>query len=408
MHRRTPIGALVGACLWASPAGAAAPGPQVLEITYDRALALARSAPALEAARARVAEAERGVDAAGIWPHNPQLSARAGPRIGPGGTTMDGFVALEQWLELGGQRGARIDAARAGAEAAEARRADAGRRLLREVGLSFAGALYWSERVELAQENLRITDEIARVARRRHEVGDVGGLEAAVAELAVVRARGELDRARAARARAAGRLAMRLGLEPSVQVRCEGDLAALAEMPDGHHELDDRPDLRAIGAEASRAEAEARLGRARRIPNVSVGAQYVREERADIVRGTLGLTLPVFDRGQGEAALADARKDRLRAELDAAARSAALEVRSLHTTAGQLTEAARRYRAGGLDTMARVQAKATQSYEAGAVPLGEVLSVRRELVLAKVGYADLRFEAAVARIELAASTGALQ
>ena len=40
-----------------SPADAAAPGPQVLQIEHSRALALAQAAPALEAARARAAEA---------------------------------------------------------------------------------------------------------------------------------------------------------------------------------------------------------------------------------------------------------------------------------------------------------------------------------------------------------------
>ncbi len=408
MHRRTPICVLVGAYLWGSPTDAAAPGPQVLQIEHSRALALAQAAPALEAARARAAEAERAIDAAKVWPHNPWLRGRVGPRFGPTNTTVDGFVSLEQRLELGGQRGARVDAARAGADAGQARLADARRRLLRDVSLSFAAALSSAERVEIAQANLRLAEAIARVAQRRHEVGDIGGLEASVATLAVVRAQAEADRAAVSKIRASGRVAALLGLEPSLQVQCEGDLGTLVPVSQVPAELAARADLRALHADAEQAEAAERLGDARRIPDISVGAQYVREGQDDVLRGTLGLTLPIFDRGQGEAAVARARKARSEAEFVAASRAAAREARTLRDAAVRLTQAELRYKAAGLEPLASAERSATQSYEAGAIPLGEVLTVRRELMLARAAYAELRFEAARARIELAASAGDLQ
>jgi len=408
MNRRTPICVLLGAYLWGSPVDAAELGPQVLRIEHSRALALAQAAPALEAARARAAETERAIDAAKVWPHNPWLRGRLGPRFGPAATTVDGFVAVEQRLELGGQRGARVDAARAGADAGQARLADARRRLLREVSLSFAAALYSGERVEISQANLRLAEAIARVARRRHEVGDVGGLEASVAELALVRARADADRAAVAQGQASGRVAALLGLDPSLHIRCEGDLRALVPVSQAPVEIAARPDLRALQADAKQAQAAERLGDARRVPDFSVGAQYIREGQDDVLRGTLGLTLPIFDRGQGEAAVARARKARSEAELVAASRAAARETLTQREAAVRLTQAELRYEAGGLELLASAERSATQSYEAGAMPLGEVLTVRRELMLARAAYAELRFEAARARIELAASAGDLK
>src|SRR5262245_10370726 len=105
---------------WAGPGLglllAVAATPATAEITtLDSALALARErAPALLAARARVAEAEgRLRTASALFAANPELEASAGPRDSDDGDTTDWEVALSQDLELAGQRGARIAAAEA-------------------------------------------------------------------------------------------------------------------------------------------------------------------------------------------------------------------------------------------------------------------------------------------------------
>ncbi|MEO1337539.1 MAG: TolC family protein, partial [Myxococcota bacterium] len=61
-----------------------------------------------------------------------------------------------------------------------------------------------------------------------------------------------------------------------------------------------------------------------------------------------------------------------------------------------------------LEMIGRAERLATASYEAGAIPFGELLAIRRELTQAKIDRIDLQYSAATARIELAASTGALQ
>ncbi len=125
------------------------------------------------------------------------------------------------------------------------------------------------------------------------------------------------------------------------------------------------------------------------------------------MRGTLTVALPVFDHGQGAELVADASRDRLRAELEAAEVSTHTELETARDVALRLRAAARRFEAGGLRPLARAERLTTESYEAGAIPLGELLAVRRELVQAKRDYARLLFEAANARAELAASAGAL-
>lgn len=409
MFRRRLIGLLLGASLWTSSAAAQEQPQPIVEITYERALALARQqAPALAAARARAREAESQVEAASVWRFNPQVSAAAGPRFRSEGTLPQWSVSAQQWLEVGGQRGDRIDAAEAGAAAGAARSEDAQRLLLRDVSLVFISALYWERRIQLAEENLRIAESIARVATRRHEVGDVGGLERSVSTLAVVRARTAAEQARASQTQAEGRLKALLGIPASSDLACRGDLRQLGIPELAPADLRDRPDLRALRADISQAEAEASLGRASRVPNIALGAGYSSEESDDIVQGTLTIALPVFDHGQGTTRVSEARGERLRAEHEATRSMAAVEADTAQTTAERLSAAARRFEQEGLETLERSERLATASYEAGAVPLGELLAVRRELVQAKLDYADLLLGAATARAEQAASTGALR
>ncbi|PRP92234.1 Cobalt-zinc-cadmium resistance protein CzcC precursor [Enhygromyxa salina] len=416
MVRTRLISLFFCALLWASPAlaGATAPPVQpvqtVTELSYEQALALARAqAPTLELARARTTEAQSRVEAAEVWQLNPQIIATAGPRLGADGTDADVSVRATQWLEVGGQRGHRVDAARAQVDASRARGEDAQRLLLREVSLAFVAALYWQQRVEIAEGQVELTSAAEAVARRRHELGDVGGLEESSASLAVAHAQLEVERARAAVDQAEGQLATLLGVTAETELVALGDLRELS-IPVGSDDawVDDRPDLRALEAEARAARASRALGRSLRAPNLAVGLGYVHEESDHVMLGLVGIALPVFDRGQGTVAVAQARGARVSAELEAARNTATLTAKTADAVVQRTTDAARRFEREGLAQLERSEQLVTVGYEKGAVAYDEVLVVRLELVAAKLDYADLLLAAATAQVELAAATGALQ
>lgn len=405
MFRRRLVGLLLGAMLWTSSAMAQEQGAPRIEITYERALALARDqAPRLVTARAHVREAESQVDAASVWRFNPQVASAVGPRFGASDTSIDWSLGIQQWLEIGGQRSARIKAASADATANVARSEDTERLLLRDVSVAFVSVLYWEQRTRLAKENVRIAEAIKRVANQRHEVGDVGGLEESVAALAVVRARGEEDRSLASLTEAEGLLTAFLGVDANAELILRGELRQFGVSTESEPDLASRPDLRALRADIHQAEAEAEIGRRNQVPNLGIGASYSREESADIVQGALTISIPIFDRGQGITAVAEARRDRHRAELSAAQARAGVEAKTAAAVAHRLREAAHRFE-GGLSTLERTERLVAESYKAGAIPLGELLAVRRELVEAKRDYADLLLRAAVAHADLNAKRG---
>lgn len=393
---------LLLAVAWVSPAHA----QEQIEITYETALEMARTrAPTLMTAQARVVEAESAVESADVWRFNPQVTGSLGPRFGEDQTTLDGWVSVQQWLELGGQRRARVNAARAGAHASEARLDDTRRRLLSEVTRAFIAELYWQRRVALAEENVAITTEIQRVATRRAEVGDAGGLDQSVAVLAAIRAGTQLDRSRASLRRARGALQVLLG-ESRTPV-CRGDLRALA-IPQLDLDIDERADVRALRRDLEAADARSALGRAERVPDIALGGRYARDGADDVVRATVAVSLPLFDRGQGQRALARAERHRTERQLDAVRTSAAIQHTTAQTIARDLEAAVTRFESEGLAPIERTERIATASYRAGAVPLGELLTIRRELVAAKRNHADLLLDAARARVELATITGAFQ
>jgi len=84
--------------------------PLTLAAATERALA---QSPDVRSAEAEVRAARSRLEgAATLLPFNPELLARAGPRDDAGGRTLDYEAALSQRVEIGGQRGARVAAAR--------------------------------------------------------------------------------------------------------------------------------------------------------------------------------------------------------------------------------------------------------------------------------------------------------
>lgn len=379
----------------------------VVEITLERALAMARqSSPEARGGEARARLASSHVDAATVHPFNPQISAALGPRFGDRGTLLGGSVQVRQWFELGGQRADRQDIARAGADTEEARSHRRMRLIERDVSQAFFGALYWEQRVELSQENLRVANVVLETATRRHDVGDIGGLDVSMATVAAARAQSEVETARVSLFRALGGLKVLLGIRAQVALQVRGDLRALGmHEPAPPSDISQRADLRALRAEVRGARAEVELGRASRWPNFALGARYARDDADDVIQGTFSIQLPVFNRGQGDVAVATAREDVARVELEAATMTASVEFDTAQRSAAVLSVAVRRFESTGLPALQRAEELAMGNYEAGAVPLVELLTIRRELIHVRAEYLDRLLEAAAAQAELAAQRG---
>ncbi|MGH9752255.1 MAG: TolC family protein, partial [Blastocatellia bacterium] len=234
----------------------------------------------LAATRLEIDRARARLRQAGLRP-NPtvdfeQLNGVFGSQ-GERGTT----IGFSMPLELAGQRGRRIDLARAELEAAEAEVADRERRLASEVRLAYIETLAALRELEVTQNLYALDVETARIVEARVEEGDAAPLE-----LSLLRA--EVDRLRARRALVEGRLqasATRLkqlvGMAPDEQLQLREALMTPL-LPDPPASLDaaldialrTRPDLRFARLSEAVALAGYRLVKAQAAPQVTAFVQY--------------------------------------------------------------------------------------------------------------------------------------
>jgi outer membrane protein, heavy metal efflux system len=414
--REQAILALVAA---ATVGAARAEEPLTLGVAVERALA--------RNADVRAAEAEAGAararleGASVLLAANPELSGAAGSRDGDAGRTVEYEVALSQRVELGGQRDARIAAARAALGAAEARVAATRTRVAADVRELLGSAAAASLRAEIAAEAQQLADQAANAAEKRFQAGDVARLEVNSARLERGRATRTALEADQERLAAVAELELVLGAEPGtspeIAFRLEGERPAtersLEELV--REALASRRDVAAARLDVAAAAAEASLATRSVVPTPALGVSIAREERASVVRGTLSIELPLFARNQGERGVASARVQQARVALAALERRAAQEVR----LALEGVRAARRmldaFDPGATAALAENLALVTKAYEAGQVDFvryqllrREALDARRDRIdaLEALNRAAARLERALGHDPAAAATAA--
>lgn len=379
---------------------------QATVLTFESALDRAReSSPAIVAARLRIDQARGRVAGASLpFSTNPTVEVEAGRRSGEVSTT-DYGVEIGQDFELPRRRHARIDAARALVTQEEQRAREAEREVLRDVASAFFRAVEARERAAAAASGRHLADEALRIAERRYAAGDVAQLDVNLARTALARGDAEQRAAAATLRGSLTRLQVLLGLAEPVTVSGSlGDAVALAPS-DLMARAADRPDIRVLDAEIAEAEADQRLAGTLRWPDFGLRASYGREEGDRVILAGVGISVPVFRRGQELSAETGARLIRLRAERDALRRTIEAEVQGAVASFDALRTAAADYQRIVLPLVEENERLALESYEVGQIGLGDLLLVRRESLDARRSLVDQLIETRLAEGELRANTG---
>lgn len=405
LHRAGP--GLVILMVHAMPGAAAEPGALTLQAALERARA---SAPRVIAARARVEEARGRLRGASVrLGGNPVLEAVAGTRTVGDLEYDDREIGLTQGLGAPGRRRSRMAGAEAALSGEVALSEDVERQHLLEVAETFLRALHLTGRLGLLRDSREIAAGITRTAERRLQAGDVAALDLHLAKAAEARALSESLSGEAELAGSLGALRVLLDMSPQEPLAVSGELPrrSSGEVTWLIGQAAGRPDIRALAAQTRQAEAEVRLGRSFRRPELEVGLRYEEEESAEVVLGTLAVSLPVFDRGQGLIAEAGARAARLRTEHDALRRSVESEVRAAFEIHQRRLEAAAAF--DGVDSdLTEAGELTTASYEAGQISLMDLLLVRREVLETRMAHLDRQLDAALSGVRLEASAGVLR
>lgn len=261
--------------------------------------ALAVSPEVREAQAQLDAAAGRRATAGVVLPSNPTLLGTASNRRRPPpeqASVLNWSVILSQELEIGGQRGARIDQADAAA-AAQARRVKVAEQEVAAAALTaYYEALASQEALRFASQLAVTAQALATYADARAKEALVAGVEADVARAEAARiglTRLEAER-RLSDARAA--LAVLLDLDPK-RLALPSALPAgpLPALPGGSLEeqaLNLRGEVAAAEMERRVLERRLALVRRERVPNPTISAFFERGEINDRIIG-IGLSIPL-------------------------------------------------------------------------------------------------------------------
>jgi cobalt-zinc-cadmium efflux system outer membrane protein len=371
-------------------------------LTLARALeeAEARS-PAIVAARAAVEAAEARVRQAGFRA-NPELSVEVENFAGTGELSglrrTETTVAVNQRLDLGGRRGARLSVAQAELAVQRLRLAAARADLAHSVREQFAQAATARDRLSVAEEKEERARELARIAGVLVDAGREPPLRALRARSAAAQAAAEMEAARAEERAARGTLAALFGVStPPASLA-----GSLLDLPP--RIIDPEQSLEVRIADAERMSAEAALQQeltGRRLdPSVGLGVRHVREVGDVALVAGFSMPIQLFDRNQGNISAARSNVEAAEARLAAAmagsrvrAQNAIINVEAAQARVQALETAAIPEAAEGL--------RLTQlSYQAGRASLLELLDAQNAYTAAQSAHIDARLAQALATAEL--------
>ena len=357
-------------------------------LTLAAALALARDANSdLSAAGHELAAVEATITQAQMRP-NPELAALMEDTRNATRTTT---LQLNQAIELGGKRAARIDAAERGRDVAsaelEAKRAE----IRAGVIAAFFDVLVAQERLRLAEAAVTLAQRASTAASRRVTAGKVSPVEETKARVAEAGVRIELMQVGGELANARKRLAGYWGNPFPRFERAEGKLETLPPLPT-LAELDARlatsPSLLRAKIEVERRQALAEIERSRGVPDMTVSLGAKRDEQLGRNQAIFGVAipLPIFNRNQGNVLEALRRTDKARDELSLAETRLSNE---LSLAYGRLNSARLEVEALQRDILPGAQSAydaATKGFELGKFSFLEVLDAQRTFFQAKSQY----------------------
>jgi cobalt-zinc-cadmium efflux system outer membrane protein len=393
------------AALWlwlAAPAALAQGEALTLEAFLDF---VARGSPELAAAeqQQRIAAAEGRI--ASAYP-NPEIELGGGPwrsRVGGTSGTASTFGILQP-LELPSVREARIGAAAAELRAAAAKVSAARLAIGYQARQAYYDLLRRQEDERLAEENFRLLSDIQRRVLKRVEVGEAPRFELVRAESEALSAQNLLAaaRLRVEEAKAVMRRLSGNRLPPAFEAA--GALPAVPPQPPldvlQAEVLAAHPALAVLRAEAERARRQLEQERALAAPQPGLRFQDARDP--EMRNATIGLTLtvPLWNRREGQIGRARAAIDLALAQLE---QQRVQLLRELDSAYARLAIAQRQistFEAGLLRSAETALEVAEAAYRFGERSFLEVLDAQRTVRALRADYNQVRFERIAAWLDI--------
>jgi len=270
--------------------------------------------PDLKAATAHMRAAQSGVAPAGAL-DDPMLMVQLW-NTPADFSTVPVMVQLSQNLPLGGKRGARTDLARADAAMAEADLAQKQLEVETQVASAYSD-LFLADRTQQVDDELEaILRVVLRSSEARVSTGKAEQVELLRAQGALIQVRSERETAIDHRRSAWARLAALLDRDPASPPGTTTQPGVLAQLPDAvaltERATRERPELAGSRAAIAGAQAQERLARANRVPDLGLFAAGMHMFRnptgvSDFLFAGFQVNLPIFLGSKNEPRIAAAQ-----------------------------------------------------------------------------------------------------
>ena len=372
-----------------------------------------RNNPELRAFEADIVGAKGGLRTARVY-SNPELSVAPGVRRtrGASGSQKDfhGNLELSQLFQFPGKRALQIAIAEKSVAVQQLALEGFRFALAAKVRRAFYELLAAQEVSALRSDQVQSAKTFVESSRKRAESGYASDFETVKSEAELIAAQRGLFGAHGKVTAARVTLNTLLGRAPDFSFSVTGSMESASNPPTPHSEflplaLAWNPSLRALGVQAEAAGLTLRSTRFGRRPDFAIGPQveYTKDEQ---IYG-LGVTvsLPFWDRKEGEIQTATAEQKRALAEIE----KARLEIAGAVTKATKDLQLAREqlslYTPAFLDRLKSLVAQAEKSYAQSATSLLIYLDAKRTYFDTLASYYDALGNVAEERAELESAVG---
>ncbi|HSA62730.1 MAG TPA: TolC family protein [Nitrospiraceae bacterium] len=324
------------------------------------------------------------------------------------------LVQIQQLFELAGKRGYRIESAGFGTQSAEAGFEDA----VRQLSLTVKDAYY---RIQLAQRRLALAEENRDRFSRILEINTIRFKKGYIAEVDLIRIRlqfidfqSQVIQSLQEGETARGDLRQLLRLSPAIQMeltteldykRLDPDIGKLRTVA-----MEARPDVRAKRLQFSQREADLKLAKAYRIPDVTIGAGYAIQgpqgpDNPQQWGLNLGLPLPLFNRNQGGIMQAEVAVQTAEADLGKTLNQVENQVEIAYRNLIQSRRLVEAYLGGVLDDARSTLTIVERAYERGGATILDLLDAARTSRTIQQNYIEALFNYQRNVIQLESAVG---
>jgi outer membrane protein, heavy metal efflux system len=283
--------------------------------------------------------------------------------------------------------------------------------VIRDARVAHANLVAVTEQAEVAREAASLRQQIADLAQKRLNAGDISELEFTASRIDALQAKAAAERAKHEVTLARERLRTVMGIAlygDSLPVVSELELKGTSRDVDAlvDEALAMRPDLRAAEIAIEVAGERAGLARYQFMNLDAIYDANAKGQRGGFESGPgLRFTVPIFNRNQGGIAIADAQWDQAVRQYVTVRDQVTLDVRSAHIQLVQASENLTTLREEILPALGEAEKLARRNYENGGTPYFLVLQTTGQYLDARLRESQLAADMRRAIAELDRSVG---